>query len=119
LVWTGGRIYNVIIDTEETGKLLLNKGNLTKRITFVPLSKIQGYEIDDKTIRIAEEQVGKNKVWKCLDLIRYAPELAPAMTFFYGSQLICENMDVAKKIAYHPKIQRRYFCLFPFSVVHD
>eukprot|EP01098_Paradermamoeba_levis_P016998 TRINITY_DN9495_c0_g1_i1.p1 TRINITY_DN9495_c0_g1~~TRINITY_DN9495_c0_g1_i1.p1 ORF type:complete len:584 (-),score=203.12 TRINITY_DN9495_c0_g1_i1:5-1756(-) len=39
-VTAGGRLYNVVVDTEVTGKQLLSKGKLRRRVTIIPLSKI-------------------------------------------------------------------------------
>eukprot|EP00912_Choanoflagellata_sp_UC4_P001945 UC4_evm1s1248 len=40
-VAAGGKLYNVVVDTEETGKQLLKKGNLKRRVTIIPLNKIR------------------------------------------------------------------------------
>ena len=37
----GGRLFNVVVDDEQTGMLLLTKGGLQRRATLIPLSKIQ------------------------------------------------------------------------------
>ncbi len=34
------QLYNVVVDTEETGKSLLQKGQLKRRYTIIPLNKI-------------------------------------------------------------------------------
>ena len=34
-------MFNVVVDSEQTGKLLLEKGGLQRRITIIPLNKIQ------------------------------------------------------------------------------
>ena len=36
----GGKLYNVVIDTDVTGTLLLKSGNLQQRKTFIPLNKV-------------------------------------------------------------------------------
>lgn len=41
-VSAGGRLYNVVVDTEVTGSLLLSNGKLKKRVTIIPLNKIMG-----------------------------------------------------------------------------
>lgn len=42
-VSAGGKLYNVVVDTESTGKQLLQHGNLRRRVTIIPLNKIQYY----------------------------------------------------------------------------
>ncbi|GBG85993.1 hypothetical protein CBR_g40806 [Chara braunii] len=44
-VGAGGKLYNVIVDTEQTGKLLLEKGGLKRRVTLIPLNKIEAHAI--------------------------------------------------------------------------
>ena len=39
-ICAGGRLYNVVVDTAETGTQLLQKGKLRKRVTIIPLNKI-------------------------------------------------------------------------------
>ena len=41
-VVAGGKLFQVVVDTEVTGKALLAKGKLAKRVTIVPLNKIDG-----------------------------------------------------------------------------
>ena len=45
-ITAGGRMYNVVIQDETVGKALLDKGRLKKRVTFLPLNKIQGRTIE-------------------------------------------------------------------------
>lgn len=42
-ICAGGRLYNVVVDTAETGTLLLQKGKLRKRVTIIPLNKISAF----------------------------------------------------------------------------
>lgn len=39
-ICAGGRLYNVVVDTAETGSQLLQNGRLRKRVTIIPLNKI-------------------------------------------------------------------------------
>ena len=39
-VVAGGRLYNVVVDTNDTGALLLKNGQLQRRCTIIPLNKI-------------------------------------------------------------------------------
>ena len=39
-ICAGGRLYNVVVDTAETGTDLLQNGKLKKRVTIIPLNKI-------------------------------------------------------------------------------
>lgn len=39
-ITAGGRLYNVVVDTQVTGTQLLENGQLRKRVTIIPLNKI-------------------------------------------------------------------------------
>jgi len=39
-ICAGGRLYNVVVDSAETGSQLLQNGRLRKRVTIIPLNKI-------------------------------------------------------------------------------
>ncbi|KAK7100070.1 structural maintenance of chromosomes protein 2-like [Littorina saxatilis] len=106
-VTAGGKLYNVVVDTEMTGKKLLQKGELKRRYTIIPLNKIGARAIDDATTKHAQQLVGKDNVHTALSLIGYKPDLEAAMKFVFGSAFICPDMDTAKAVAYDGKIQKR------------
>lgn len=44
-ICAGGRLYNVVVDSAETGSQLLEKGKLRKRVTIIPLNKISAFKV--------------------------------------------------------------------------
>lgn len=46
-ITAGGRLYNVVVDSDEVGKQILQHGKLKKRVTLIPLNRIQPYKISD------------------------------------------------------------------------
>lgn len=44
-VAAGGKMFNVVVDTENTGKQLLQNGELRRRVTIIPLNKIQSHPV--------------------------------------------------------------------------
>jgi structural maintenance of chromosome 2 len=46
-VCAGGRLYHLVVDSNITGTQLLENGNLRKRITIIPLNKIQSSSASD------------------------------------------------------------------------
>ena len=44
-VAAGGKLFNIVVDTENTGKQLLQNGGLRRRVTIIPLNKIQSNPI--------------------------------------------------------------------------
>ena len=57
------QLYNVVVDTEVVGKKLLERGQLQKRVTFIPLNKISSSSIDQRTIQHAERVVSDLLAW--------------------------------------------------------
>lgn len=48
LVAAGGKLFNIVVDTENTGKQLLQNGELRRRVTIIPLNKIQGHSVSSR-----------------------------------------------------------------------
>ncbi|XP_057580174.1 structural maintenance of chromosomes protein 2 [Hippopotamus amphibius kiboko] len=103
----GDRLYNVVVDTEVTGKKLLEKGELKRRYTIIPLNKISARCIAPETLRVAQNLVGPNNVHVALSLVEYKPELQKAMEFVFGTTFVCDSMDNAKKVAFDKRIMTR------------
>lgn len=103
----GGSLYNVITDTDVTGKLLLERGELQRRTTMIPMNKIKTYTMDQRIINLAKEVGGKDCVFPALSLIEYDPEMEPVMKFIFGGTLVCTDMNVAKRVTFHKGIMHR------------
>lgn len=103
----GGKLYFVITDTEETSKLLLQRGQLQHRCTIIPINRINGRSMDNNTVRLAQKVGGAGRVFSAMDLIEFEPELRPAMEWVFGQVFICTDGDAASKVTYHPQIYKR------------
>ncbi|KAH9489831.1 Structural maintenance of chromosomes protein 2 [Bulinus truncatus] len=106
-VAAGGKLYNVVVDNELTGKSLLERGELKRRVTILPINKITSRPIDDATVKRAEALVGKQNVQTAISLINYDKKYQPIMDFAFGSVFVCADMDSASKVAYDPKIMKK------------
>jgi len=47
-VVAGGRLYNVVVDTHDTGTKLLQNGQLKRRCTIIPLNKVAARALDQR-----------------------------------------------------------------------
>ncbi|KAG6453229.1 hypothetical protein O3G_MSEX008044 [Manduca sexta] len=104
----GGKLYNVVVDTDVTSKLLLQRGNLQTRTTIVPLNKISGHVIDPETVRIAQEiGGGPDNVQLALNLVSFPARVRPAMAWAFGSTLVCRDLSVARRVTFDPRVRRR------------
>ena len=50
-VTAGGKLYNVVVTTNDVGKELLDNGNLRRRVTIIPLNKIRTDVIDQRRVQ--------------------------------------------------------------------
>ncbi|NXR60164.1 SMC2 protein, partial [Rhadina sibilatrix] len=103
----GGKLYNIIVDTEVTGKKLLEKGELKHRYTIIPLNKISARCVPEDTVKLAQSLAGRANLHLALSLIVYEPELQKAMEYVFGTTLVCNNMDNAKKVTFDKRIMTR------------
>ncbi|KAK2575757.1 hypothetical protein KPH14_003647 [Odynerus spinipes] len=106
-VAAGGKLYNVIVDTENTSKKLLQHGQLQQRVTFIPLNKINGRPMKQHIIELAQKLVGAENVQPALSLIDFPDEARSVMTWIFGNIFICKDMETAKKLAFHKSIMTK------------
>lgn len=104
-ICAGGRLYNVVVDTQVTGTQLLQKG-LRKRVTIIPLNKISAFKASAKQIATAQ-RIAPGKADLALSLIGYDNEVAAAMEFIFGSTLICADAEAAKAVTFNRDIRLR------------
>ncbi|KAG4393393.1 hypothetical protein GLYMA_03G073736v4 [Glycine max] len=102
-VTAAGKLYNVV-DTENTGKQLLQNGNLRRRVTIIPLNKIQSYNVSSRVQQAVVRLVGKGNAEIALSLVGYEEELQSAMEYVFGSTFVCKTVDAAKEVAFNREI---------------
>ncbi|XP_014127932.2 structural maintenance of chromosomes protein 2 isoform X1 [Zonotrichia albicollis] len=103
----GGKLYNIIVDTEVTGKKLLEKGELKHRYTIIPLNKISARCVQEGIVKLARSLAGHCNLYLAISLIGYESELQKAMEYVFGTTLVCNNMDNAKKVTFDKRIMTR------------
>ncbi|KAK7283893.1 hypothetical protein RIF29_13642 [Crotalaria pallida] len=103
-VTAGGKLFNVVVDTESTGKQLLQNGNLRRRVTIIPLNKIQSHTVPSRVQQAAARKVGKENAEVALSLVGYEEELKNAMEYVFGSTFVCKTIDAAKEVAFNREI---------------
>ena len=96
------QLRNVIVETADVASKLFARGRLTQRLVCLPLDKMNARTISDQVLRTAQSLVqNKNQVQRAIDLIEYDNHLHPAMAHIFGNILVCSDLNVAKKVAYH------------------
>nr|XP_020452789.1 structural maintenance of chromosomes protein 2 [Monopterus albus] len=106
-VVAGGRLYNIVVDTEVTGKKLLEKGELQRRYTIIPLNKISAKTLKDKVVNTAKNLVGEDNVHTALSLVGYESDLCKAMEYVFGSTLVCDTLNNAKRVAFDKQVMTK------------
>lgn len=105
-VCAGGRLYFVIADNEETGKALLDKGQLRRRVTIIPLNKIQDNSISQQVVRQARQIIPKKaEAHVAMEIIGCEKQVMSAMKFVFGPYMVCDTPETAKQITFHPNVR--------------
>eukprot|EP00937_MAST-01D_sp_MAST-1D-sp2_P000195 g195.t1 len=98
-VAAGGSLYQVVVDSAETSKLLLQKGKLRARVTIIPLDKVSRRTIDpaklERARAIGAEHGGN--VDAALSMVDFDDEVLPAVQYALGSTLVCDKKVIDAK----------------------
>lgn len=105
-ICAGGRLYNVVVDSADTGTQLLQNGKLRKRVTIIPLNKISAFRASAEKIGAAQ-RIAPGKVDLALSLIGYDDEVNAAMEFVFGSTFVCEDAETAKRVTFDPSVRMK------------
>ncbi|XP_045453159.1 structural maintenance of chromosomes protein 2 [Melitaea cinxia] len=104
----GGRLYNVVVDTEQTSKLLLQRGQLRARTTIIPLNKIAASVVPADVVALAREVGGEaGDVQLALALVQFEERVRPAVAWVFGGTLLCRELAAARQVTFHPRVRRR------------
>lgn len=105
-ICAGGRLYNVVVDSAETGTQLLQNGKLKKRVTIIPLNKITAFKASAEKLGAAQ-RLAPGKVDLALSLVGYDDEVLAAMEYVFGSTLVCEDAETAKRVTFDPAVRMK------------
>ncbi|CDF34566.1 unnamed protein product, partial [Chondrus crispus] len=104
-VTAGGRLYQVVVDTDSTANDILRNGKLARRVTILPLNKIR-HEILSRSKLEAAKQI-EPSTEMALSLVGYGHEVANAIEHVFGRTLICFDMDAAKRVTFDNRVRTR------------
>lgn len=103
-ICAGGRLYNVVVDSARTSSALIDNGKLRRRVTIIPLDKIDPSRAPADRVRAAQNLCPGN-VHLAINLIGYAPEVEKAMEYIFGNTLVCADATTAKKVTFDPSVR--------------
>jgi structural maintenance of chromosome 2 len=108
-------LYAVVVDTAQNAKSVLTKGKLKRRVTIIPMDKMNNNQLRQNRMDAATNMF-PGKVRTAISLVGYADELEGAMQHVFGSTLVCESLDIAKKVTFHNTVKLRSVTLEGDSV---
>ena len=99
-VVAGNRLYQVVVDDTITGKALLNNGRLERRVTIIPLDKIQPRRVTNAACERADA-IASNlncSATPAIDLVGFDESVRNAIEYVFGSAIVVDNMKAANQI---------------------
>lgn len=102
----GGRLYNVVVESDVVAGQLLDKGKLQKRVTIIPLNKIVPKVIGADKIKRAQ-QLAPGRVHPALELVGSAQEVEQAIRYVFGGTFICDDTEAANAVAFDSSVSSR------------
>lgn len=99
-VVAGGKLFQVVVDEVITGKALLDRGKLERRVTIIPLDKIQPRQLTESTCERASQiatslQANANPA---IELVGFDEEVRSAIEYVFSSTIIVDSVKAANLI---------------------
>ncbi|KAG8958059.1 Structural maintenance of chromosomes protein 2 [Tulasnella sp. 419] len=99
----GAKLWNVVVEDEKVASQLLNNGKLKKRVTIIPLNKINASGVPPAKLAKAKK-LAPGKVDAAISLVGYPEEVSAAMSYVFGSTLICADDASASAVAFNKEV---------------
>lgn len=99
-VTAGGKLYQVVVDEAITGKALLSRGQLKRRVTIIPLDKIRSKTLTNASITEANS-IAKNMgaiSSPAIELIGFDEEVRSALEYVFGATIVVDDTKAANEI---------------------
>ncbi|RRK11053.1 chromosome segregation protein SMC [Lactiplantibacillus garii] len=95
----GGQLQNVVCDTQQTAKAVVNflKQNHAGRATFLPMERIQARQLPVNTERELQQQAGVLGI--ASELVDCEPRLLAIKRYLLGTTVIVDTLDHAMAIS--------------------
>ena len=110
-VVAGGKLWQVVVDTDADAKALLARGALRSRVTLVPLNRVQGRGAAPGAARAAAAATPAGAAAHALDLVACEPAIRPAAAYAFGGAFVCADAATARALAFAPDPGARARCV--------
>jgi len=106
-VVAGGKLFQVVVDEAITGKALLERGKLQKRVTIIPLDKIRPKHVPNSAAQRAESLAtpANATAQPAIELVGFDEEVRTAVEYVFGSSIVVDNAKVANDICDQTKVR--------------
>lgn len=104
-VTAGGRLFQVVVDTDSTANDLLKRGKLVRRVTILPLNKIKHEVLSHSKLQRAKSLERSTQL--ALNLVGYDEEVSNAVEHIFGRTLICPDMNAAKRVTFDSQVRAK------------
>ena len=96
----GGKLFQVVVDEAITGKALLSRGKLQRRVTIIPLDKIKSKRISNANVNQARSIAQKmnSSASPAIELVGFDEEVRSALEYVFGSTLVVKDTQAANRI---------------------
>lgn len=94
-VVAGGKLWQVVVDSDATSKALIDKGRLRQRVTIIPLNRIQYRTPTDGQLSAAARASGGD-ARSALSLVGYEDDVAAAMRYVFGNAFVASASALEK-----------------------
>jgi structural maintenance of chromosome 2 len=86
-VVAGGKLWQVVVDSDATSKALIDKGRLRQRVTIIPLNRIQHRTPTDGQLSAAA-RTSNGDARSALSLVGFEDDVAAAMRYVFGNAFV-------------------------------
>lgn len=104
-ITAGGRLYQVVVDTDGTANDLIKRGQLARRITFLPLDKIWHEVLAESKLHRAKQIEPSTEL--AISCISFDHEVTNAIEHVFGRTLICPTLGSAQSVTFDPRVRAR------------
>jgi len=102
----GAKLYNVVVDNDNTSRLLLQRKCFDSKVFIIPLNKITSKQMSENQMKAIYDTFG-NEAKLALDLIKYDKKYEPAMQYIFGSTFVCSTTEICKRITFNKSMGYR------------
>lgn len=106
-VVAGGKLFQVVVDEATTGKALLQRGKLARRVTIIPLDKIKSRTVSiDATKKAGSIATNLNTYARpAIELLGFEEDVRGAIEYVFGSSIIVDGVKAANEVCDKTKVR--------------